>query len=63
MFMRTLREPHFHTDYVMHVTSSHDMASILGEKGHQSLAFSRLQKNWEMIGHRGRGESVEPADP
>lgn len=47
MFMRALRERHFHTDCVMHVTSSHNVASILGEKGHQSPAFSGLQNNWK----------------
>lgn len=58
MFMRTLRELHFHVDYVMHVTSSHNVASILGEKGHQSLAFSGLQDNWKDDKASEEGEGI-----
>lgn len=61
MFMRTLRESPFHTFSLIYVTSSHNVASILGEKGHQSLAFRGLQDNWEMMGHQRRGRgSLSP---
>lgn len=58
MFMRTLREVHLHADYVIHVTSSQNVASILGEKGHQSLAFRGLQNNWKDDKASEEGEGV-----
>lgn len=61
MFMRTLRERHFHADYVMHVTSSHMWTASWERKVIRALPSVVFRITGKMIRHQRRGRGVPGA--